>query len=56
MLDLESDFTLWAFSSVRLEGKSVGSVASSVRSECWSTGGKVAEEESVAFPLSNTTS
>lgn len=46
MLDLESDFTLWVFSSLRLEGESAGAAASSVRSEGWSTGGKVAEEES----------
>lgn len=56
MLDLESDFTLWAFSLFRLEWDSVGPGASSVSSAGWSTGGGVAEVESGAFPPSNTTS
>lgn len=56
MLDLESDFTLWAFSFSRLERDSVGPGASSVSSGGQSTGGGVAEVESGAFPLFNTTS
>lgn len=53
MLDLESDFALWRFFSVRQEWDSVEPGASSVRPGCWSTG--VAEEEEFrAFPLSNT--
>lgn len=56
VLDLESDFKLWAFSSLRLESDSVGPGASSVRAGGWSMGGGVAEEVSGAVPLSNTTS
>lgn len=57
VLDLENDFTLCAFSSLMLEKDCVGPGALSVRTGGWSTGGGVAEEEeSGAFPLSNTTS
>lgn len=55
-MDLESDFTLWAFSSLMLEKDSVGPGASSVRAGGWSTGGGVAGEESGALPLFNPTS
>lgn len=55
MLDLERDFALWAFSSLRLEWDAVGSGALSVEAVGWLTGGGVAEEqESRAFPSSLT--
>lgn len=55
MLDLESEVTLWAFSSLSLESESVVPGASSVRDGGWSTGrGMAGTEESGASPLSST--